>query len=704
MGKSRPPRLQTTKAVVSGAVGGPSTGHGMNYQNLYAVLRALDLIDRCLATPYRAFTISIEPRTAFDGKPTAWDICTQPDDSFYEVKLNPTRSDVLDWIERSGTASGANPTRIFSLVYSTASGPILASVQQLMRIAVEAVGDKARFNRLIELEEARDAGEICAKTSAPPHEFLTRIRLVQEPESGLDSEIDFRARRISGEKGGKRLRQFLFQKFVEAVPGRKSFDIGESIEELRKEGVEFQPPPEVAASDLSSAAAGTIFLLQTCQSGIPAEAIAQTFSTSVEDLAEQLLPLREKGILSVQEGLWTVRPLPSQVTVHDAANLWGRLLEALLAYIHTHRNAKAGRKQVLNAVEIARKCSTYCQPQVAQVFRVLDKLLKRRGDKHLVLEVADLSIGAARRPEQIRSQEVVKGEAVALICGRSWVYQRIGRLSEAQSIAQQSLDLGESVGWDRNTAYCMKCIGRLYRMQAETETDKLAKTSLLAKSVASLLEGIQKFSDSAEFGPNDPEVGDCYSLLGRTYVVSGDLRKATEVIGKASELITDHASKDFLDLLILRGDLAVAKGNRELADSEYQDALSWSQDGGVEVSEMLARANFKCGLNDRAIGKKVIAAKRMRRAAEIWHQLGEHETAAEAEWNEILLVEELPANTIQILERQKFAVRVAAVRSHQRLLEGAHKSRARRADPSEQYWDQRIKEAREQVALEVKSW
>ena len=252
MGKSRRPRIQPTKVVVSGAVGGPSTGHGMNYQNLYAVLRALDLIDRCLAAPYRAFTISIEPRTALDGKPTAWDICTQPDDSFYEVKLNPTRSDVLDWIERSSTASGANPTRIFSLVYSAASGPILASVQQLMRIAVEAAGDNDRFSRLIELEEARDDGEICGRTNAPPHELLTRIRLVQEPESGLDSEIDFRARRISGERGGKRLREFLFQKFVEAVPHRKTFNIGEIIDELRKEGVEFQPPPEVAASDLSS--------------------------------------------------------------------------------------------------------------------------------------------------------------------------------------------------------------------------------------------------------------------------------------------------------------------------------------------------------------------------------------------------------------------------------------------------------------------
>jgi tetratricopeptide (TPR) repeat protein len=699
---SRPKRPQSVKAVTSGAVGGPSTGHGMNYQNSYAVLCALDLIDRCLAAPHRALKVSIEPRAAFDAKPTAWDICTQPDDSFYEAKLNPTRSDVLDWIERSGTASGANPTRTFSLVYSTATGPILASVQQLMRIAVEAAGDKNAFSRLVELEEARDAGEICARTTVPPHELLTKIRLVQEPESGLDSEIDFRARRISGETGGKRLRQFLFQKFVEAVPGRKSFDIGELINELRREGVEFQPPPEVSASDLSLTASGTLFLLQSCPSGVPAAAVAQTFSISAEDLAEQLAPLRDKGIVSAQGGLWTMRPLPSQITVSDGPNLWGRLLEALLAYIQAHKNEKAGRKQVLNAVEIARRCSTYCQPQVAQVFRVLDKLLKRRGDKHLVLEVADLSIGAARRPGQVRSQEVVRGEAVALICGRSWVYQRIGRLSEAQSIAQQSLEMGESIGWDRNTAYCMKCIGRLYRMQAEAEADKQAKAALLAKSTASLLDAIHKFSESEEFGPDSPEVGDCNSLLGRSYLVSKDLRKAADSIKKASELITDHTSKDFLDLLILRGDIAVAKGDRELADSEYRDALSWSQDGGAEVTEMLARANFKCGLNERAMGKKPIAA--MRKAAEIWHQLGEDEAAAEAEWNEILLIEELPANTIQILERQKFAVRVAAVRSHWRLLEGAHKSRARRSDPSEQYWNQRIKEAREQVALEVKNW
>ena len=381
--------MRSGKLARSGAVGGPSTGHGMNYQNLYAVLRALDLIDQCLAAPYRSFKISIEPRAVLDENPTAWDISTQPDDSFYEVKLSPTRRDVLGWIERSGTASGANPTRTFCLAYSTASGAVFASVQQLIRIAVEAGGNEQKFEKLIQLEEARDAEEILSKMGARPHELLRRLRLVHEPESLLDSEIDFRARRISGETGGKRLRQFLFQKFVEAVPLRRCFDVAQLIDELRSQGVEFQPPPEVAASDLSPTTRGALFVLQATPSGLPVDVIAQTFSTSAEDLAQQLFPLQEKGVVSLQEGLWMIRPLPSQLTFQGALNPLGRLLEALLAYIESHKNEKAGRDQAIKAIEIARKCSATCPSQVAQVFRVLDKVLKRKGDLNEAAGAAD---------------------------------------------------------------------------------------------------------------------------------------------------------------------------------------------------------------------------------------------------------------------------------------------------------------------------
>jgi hypothetical protein len=45
-----------------------------------------------------------------------------------------------------------------------------------------------------------------------------------------------------------------------------------------------------------------------------------------------------------------------------------------------------------------------------------------------------------------RTEEFVRYEAQALICGVSWVYQRIGRLSEAKVEAEKSHRLGQDIG------------------------------------------------------------------------------------------------------------------------------------------------------------------------------------------------------------------------------------------------------------------
>src|SRR5262249_6360811 len=141
----------------------------------------------------------------------------------------------------------------------------------------------------------------------------------------------------------------------------------------------------------------------------------------------------------------------------------------LLAFIEVYQRDKEARDQLTNVVHLAKNCLNFRPRTVANVFRTLDKLLKRRGDKCLVLDVADLSIEAAQRTASLRSEDIIKGEAHALICGRSWVLQRVGRLHEAQAAAERSLTLGQDIGWDRNTAYCKKCMGRLFRIQAEQQ-------------------------------------------------------------------------------------------------------------------------------------------------------------------------------------------------------------------------------------------
>jgi len=184
---------------------------------------------------------------------------------------------------------------------------------------------------------------------------------------------------------------------------------------------------------------------------------------------------------------------------------------------------------VLDAVRLTRACYQTNPKAIIRTFRLLEKLLKRLGNKHLVLELADLTIAAAQQaPHDLVDAQA---HAQALICGRSWALQRLGDLPGARLAAKQSLDRGEAIGWDRNTAFCQKCTGRLARLQAEqTKDDSNERIKLLVASKQLLTDAINKFSTMTEIGPHHPEVGDCYSLIARTYLVAKEYNKAQSAL------------------------------------------------------------------------------------------------------------------------------------------------------------------------------
>ena len=162
-----------------------------------------------------------------------------------------------------------------------------------------------------------------------------------------------------------------------------------------------------------------------------------------------------------------------------------------------------------------------------------------------MLKVARRSIQASKAPGRQRAQ--VEDEAVAAICGVSWVYQRTERLAEALTEAERSLDLGLDIYWDRNTAFCHKCIGRLKRMEAEATQDDRQRTALLKESFELLSQAIDEFTKLGL----EAEVGDCYSLLARTHFVDDDRQAARNAIAEADDRLVDPTTKDFLDLQIL---------------------------------------------------------------------------------------------------------------------------------------------------------
>ena len=221
----------------------------------------------------------------------------------------------------------------------------------------------------------------------------------------------------------------------------------------------------------------------------------------------------------------------------------------------------------------------------------MDRILKRRGDKRKVLDAANLTIEAAKAARhELRSDDDVRTEAKALICGRSWVLQRIGRLKEAMVDAERSLDLGQKTSWDRNTAFCHKCMGRIYRMLAVQETDEGRRREFLKKSVESLRAAVTIFKGMSEIGPDHPEVGDCYSLVARTYLVAGQLKEVRKYLDKAADRLRDENDKDYSDYLILEGDYAAAGGEHEVAQGFYGRVIEANDGGDCEKSEIRARA------------------------------------------------------------------------------------------------------------------
>lgn len=698
----RSPSKQKRKPVVSGAKGGPSTSRGMNYQVDFAVEQTLDYISRSLCAPHRVWEVTLEPRvSALDGL-TNWDVGFNPENKLFEIKIKPTRDDLVDWVKRVACDAGATSGRSYDLVYSKGAGKHLDELERLIRIANEGNGSGEEFISKLKAEGVKAEDPYLKALGKEPQELFKAMSIDQVPEYQLKTNIEFRARQLAGEDGGRRLREFLFTKFHKAVPRRQVFVVEGLIEEARGQGIEFRPPPSSETSDISSRASAALVIMQACKVGIPAKVIASALNSSESEIETELRDLTDRHIVTLDgEHLWCMKPLATPITIRDAQTLFAKALSSLLSFIDSLPNGTSIRPHVANIISLSKKCRGSDPDLVAKVFSRLDRKLKRIGNKRLVWFVANLSIKACR---SIRDPDrsVSEAEAQALICGTSWAFQRLHKIDKARVDANEAYQLALNIRLDRSLAYCVKCRGRLCRMEAEQMPNGEAKTVRLKESVALLLEAIDRFSHLAEFGPEDPEVGDCYSLLGRTHLVLGELSEADVALQRAGLLIVDESSKDFIDLELLKADVEAFKGNRHVAGQLLDRAIAISVAADPEISEMRARAFFKRGENRESVGDRVGASSDYRSAKWIWESLQDEQFAAVAAWEETRIGQSLSKDSLALLINAcpDVRVRVEAVSLHNEELQSlGQRTVARRREPSKGYWLQIVKRARERVAM-----
>ena len=519
--------------LTSGAVGGPGTAR-LAFQVDNAVWHALNMISEASCRALDDSYVTIEPRVISSLGVTAWDIRLEPNDENIEVKFNASRKDVEEWLDRIGKASPGAPLRRFTLVYNKGGNALINGVEDLRRIATECRDDGEKFRFLVAGEQISDAEEVLTRLGTDAHLTLQRMKTDHLPDSVLQKNIGIITRLLAGTEADK-LYRILYDNMSHGVAGRIKFAIKDLIHEAEQNQISLFLPPArlpVEADPLFAA----LFLLQSCVTGLPIEIVAYAVDSDGESLKRAFKTLVQDGRIVEEGNRWFTLPQSHTLIHPNGKEILARALDELLRFIKTHDNDEHAFAQIHNAVSLAKQCAVVRPQSVIPVFPILDKPLKRIGDIHFVLEVAELSISAAQRVDvDSRTRDEAAAFALSLVCGVSWAYQRMpGHLDDARSAYLRSRSIAEGIDDKVTLAFISKCLGRLCRMEAEVvNLSREIRDSKLRESVQLLHDAIERFEELSDFARSTHEVADSYSLLARTYLVMRESDKVEEALRSA---------------------------------------------------------------------------------------------------------------------------------------------------------------------------
>jgi hypothetical protein len=694
--------------------GGPANFQGTGYQIDVATFEALRLIQSELWTPDSGAVLSMEARLVDFAGQTGFDLASHPHECHFEVKLSPSRQEVADWLRNLVEAHKRNPKVAFKLVHARGGAPV-ADLAEIGRMAREAASEP-HFTELATTTLDAKQRALVESLEASAWEIARQIEVIPRPEQDLRERISWMAEGLSGAEGGVRLVEMLTNEIRLACTERRSFTIAALVDEAKRRGIYLHAPRETTGS--SVAATSALIVLQDCEDPIPIDLLAGAVGTDPEILRSDLGEYILRGVVRLSGTLVSARPLSNTLTNERRTDLLCRTLRALVLLCRDRERRAVAVSQVRNIARLADICFEADPELVSSVFPAADKLLKATGDLHLVLDVARLSIRAAGRqpsPGQAPSNQMLRDKTQTLICGLSWVYQRTDRLSEARVHGEESLRRGEELGWSRNSAFCKKCIGRLLRLEAESCKDEDQRELLLRRSVTSLQEAIPIFEagQDADLGPGCEDVGECLSLIGRSHLVSKDLKAAREAIIGAYEILEHfRPSKAWADLVILDGELQLREGRSQVAIDRSDEVLGNLPDGDSEISEIRARAFLLKASAFRSEKRLEWAADAYSRAAAEYAALGDSTKEGRAQWNELLVRQTIkpgvvPKDLAQLLaDESDPSVCVQAVKIYKERVAGRSggKARSQRHGATTAYLEQLVREARIEARRKQTSW
>jgi tetratricopeptide (TPR) repeat protein len=620
------------------------------------------LIEMLQSHPWDSGHISLEPRVLGPDRQVGYDIAIPGSRRRLEVKLNPTREDVRTFLRTvADDPDVAENTTSYEFVHARGSAA-LRDLQTVLLLAREVVHATEFTNRSSELTTGQR--DLVSQLSLHAYQACRRITVSSMPETHVDTVLRWRTDFIFGENDSLVVRDRLRARIADASQERATLDVAVLIDELNSLGFTSRLVQRPDLTALSRPVQEAIAVLALLDSPLPRRVLQEAIDADdasmveLERLAASAPLVTETGVLLT----WRV----GGVHVPRFHQLLSEVLRSLLRIASDRNQHHLAVTQVRNIARLAVELQETDPELVADSYRHAEKVFKTRGNLQLALSASRVALRASERPPLLANRvtdEQLRARAQTLICGESWVLQRTGDLDAAERLAQQSLQLGEKLGWDRNTAFRLKCLGRLQRLRAEQEgVEESKRRELLGESERLLLEAARAFAKSDEFGPGHPEIGDCKSLLARTLMVAGRRREAWDQLLEAESLLETHVGqKDWVDALILEGELLHLDGAELQSLARIDEALtSFPDSPDSDVTEITARALALRGKVGSRRSRERSAADH-ERSAQLYEELEDYQRADDQRWAAFVAADRVPPDLSRFLDGERNGVRVAAV-------------------------------------------
>lgn len=517
-----------------GQRGGSSGGKRTRAHVEVGIREVLSQLMRARADPATRRTVGLERR--HDEVDVSWDLFIADDDGrrWYEVKDGEVKGDDIVVFARNVAACYAEGRAEEFVLRARLIGTPAKALERLAQLAREP-GDQLMTSGPLTLHE----NAVIEALGDNPHGKLQRVRIETYSSKETADAIRNDALLLAAMKDSVSLRAHVRERVENAADDKSEIDITLLLKEIEERcGYEVVTLTGRQAHD-------ALVLARAVPDPLPAQTIASALDLSISGLLDALGVLTDAGFITVDgemvrgsAGSWELR-------AKDHSRVLARGLEALV--VECDRNKARARDQLKNLEALGRACLDDSPQVVARIFEPVQKTAKSAGDKHRVLTLAQLAIDGARR--SFRGRDEIRAEALALVCGVSWVLQRVGELEAARTAISRSRRLGEAIVWPRNDAFCAKCAGRLDRMLAE-QAHGDDRQAFLESSESQLQEAVRLFEVLIE----EEEVGDAWSLLARTYLVWQRYDDARLAIGEARTRLFTGPNKDYVDLLLVEAD------------------------------------------------------------------------------------------------------------------------------------------------------